>query len=90
MRTAPDLESDVLKVAHHGSKSSTTAAFLRAVKPRWAVISAGPDNTYGHPHSSVVARLETAVGKSGIYQTARHGTIEFSTDGQHLWVETER
>ena len=90
VRTAPDLESDVLKVAHHGSKSSTTAAFLRAVKPRWAVISAGPDNTYGHPHSSVVTRLETAVGKSGIYQTARHGTIEFSTDGQRLWVETER
>ena len=90
VRTAPDLESDVLKVAHHGSKSSTTAGFLRAVKPRWAVISAGPDNPYGHPHPSVVARLEAAVGREGIYQTAHHGTIEFSTDGQRLWVETER
>ena len=89
-RTAPDLESDVLKVAHHGSKSSTTTAFLRAVNPRWAVISAGQDNQYGHPHSTVVNRLEAAVGKAGVFGTATQGTIEFSTDGQRLWVETER
>lgn len=86
----PSLESQVLKVAHHGSKSSTTAAFLRAVNPRWVVISAGRDNHYGHPHPSVMARLEAAVGEAGIFQTARHGTIEFSTDGRRLWVETER
>ena len=86
----PELASQVLKVAHHGSKSSTTAAFLEAVNPRWVVISAGADNPYGHPHPSVVARLEAAVGKDAIYQTALQGTIAFSTDGRRLWVKTER
>ena len=90
VRTAPNLESRVFKVAHHGSKTSTTPAFLRAVNPRWAVISAGRDNPYGHPHPSVLARLEAAVGPSGIYQTANQGTIEFSTDGFRIWVKTER
>ena len=89
-RTAPLLQSDVLKVGHHGSNSSTTAAFLRAVKPRWAVISAGADNQYGHPHADVVSRLDEAVGKANIFSTATQGTIHFSTDGQSLWVETER
>ncbi len=89
-RTATSLRSDVLKVGHHGSNSSTTAAFLRAVKPRWAVISAGADNQYGHPHSDVVSRLEKAVGRANIFSTAIQGTIHFTTDGQRLWVETER
>lgn len=89
-RTAPGLESDVLKAAHHGSKSSTTAQFLRAVNPSWAVISAGRDNQYGHPHPEVVGRLEAAVGDANIFNTASRGTIKFSTDGQRLWVETER
>ncbi len=90
VRTAPNLESRVFKVAHHGSKTSTTPAFLRAVNPRWAVISAGRDNPYGHPHPSVLARLEAAVGPSSIYQTANQGTIDFSTDGFRIWVKTER
>ena len=90
IREPPELASQVLKVAHHGSKSSTTAAFLEAVNPRWVVISAGADNPYGHPHPSVVARLEAAVGKDAIYQTALQGTIAFSTDGRRLWVKTER
>ena len=90
VRTAPNLESQVFKVAHHGSKTSTTPAFLQAVNPRWAVISAGRDNPYGHPHPSVLARLEAAVGPSGIYQTANQGTIDFSTDGFRIWVKTER
>ena len=90
IREPPELASQVLKVAHHGSKSSTTAAFLEAVNPRWVVISAGADNPYGHPHPSVVARLEAAVGKDAIYQTATQGTIAFSTDGRRLWVKTER
>lgn len=88
-RDAP-LQSQVLKVAHHGSKSSTTAAFLRAVNPQWAVISAGADNSYGHPHPTIMARLEKLMGPEAIYQTAQQGTIHFSTDGQRLWVETEK
>ncbi len=89
-RTAPSVQSDVLKAGHHGSNSSTTAAFLRAVNPRWAVISAGADNQYGHPHADVVSRLENAVGKANVFSTATQGTIHFSTDGRRLWVETER
>ena len=89
-RTATSLQSDVLKAGHHGSKSSTTAAFLRAVKPRWAVISAGADNQYGHPHAEVVSRLEDVVGRANVFSTATQGTIHFITDGQRLWVETER
>ena len=89
-RTATSLQSDVLKAGHHGSNSSTTSAFLRAVKPRWAVISAGAENQYGHPHADVVSRLEEVVGKAHIFSTATQGTIHFTTDGQRLWVETER
>lgn len=90
VRNADSLESDVLKVAHHGSSSSSTGTFLTAVNPEWAVISAGEDNQYGHPHSDVLSRLEQTVGKSGIFDTASQGTISFSTDGKRLWVKTER
>jgi DNA internalization-related competence protein ComEC/Rec2 len=51
---------DVLKVGHHGSRTSTTAEFLARVRPEVGVISAGQDNSYGHPHPEVVARLEAA------------------------------
>lgn len=53
----PDLRAQVLKVAHHGSRTSSTAAFIAAVQPRTAVISAGRFNRFGHPHPEVVARL---------------------------------
>lgn len=90
VKNADSLENDVLKAAHHGSNSSSTSAFLRAVNPRWAVISAGQDNQYGHPHAAVVSRLEKTVGKSGIFDTASQGTVSFSTDGKRLWVKTKR
>lgn len=90
LRRRPDLQSQVLKVAHHGSKSSTTAAFIKAVNPQWAVISAGVDNSYGHPHPSVVSRLENALGATALYRTDRHGRIHFTTDGKKLWVQTEK
>ena len=89
-RNSTDLKSDVLKASHHGSNSSTTDAFLRAVEPRWAVISAGSDNQYGHPHPDVITRLEGAVGADNIFSTARQGSIHFSTDGRRLWVATDR
>ncbi len=89
-RNGNSLKSDVLKAGHHGSKSSTTDGFLGAVTPRWVVISAGLDNQYGHPHPEVVERLESMVGERGIFSTATMGTIDFSTDGVRLWVDTER
>jgi competence protein ComEC len=90
VRRVPDLESEVLKVAHHGSKTSTTLEFLQRVSPSYAVISAGADNRYGHPHPQVMARLREQPGLAEIYQTAQQGRIEFISDGRGLWVKTQR
>ncbi len=84
----PGLTSTVLKVAHHGSETSTTPEFLAVVRPQAAVISAGADNRLGHPSREVVSRLEERLGAGNIYCTASHGTIDFTTDGKRLWVKT--
>jgi competence protein ComEC len=83
------LSSDVLKVAHHGSNGSTTSQFLRAVDPAYAVISVGADNQFGHPADAVLERIGE-VGQIEIYRTDTQGTIEFITDGQRIWVESEK
>ena len=84
------LDSDVLKVPHHGSDSSSTREFLRAVSPSAAVISVGAENRFGHPDAGVVGRLREFVGEGGLYMTSEHGTVEFVSDGERLWVRTER
>ncbi len=81
-----DLNSTVLKVAHHGSDTSSCAEFLAEVKPQVAVISVGANNTFGHPSPEVVDRLSSA----HLYRTDRQGTVELITDGNRLWVKTER
>ncbi len=83
------LTSTVLKVAHHGSKTSTSSQFLAVVDTEVAVISVGADNSFGHPSSEVVERLISRLGIENIYRTDRNGTIEFITDGERLWVKTE-
>jgi competence protein ComEC len=83
------LNNTVLKVAHCGSKTSTTPEFLARANPRVAVISVG-DNLYGHPSPEVISRLEDRLGPAGIYRTDEQGTIEFITDGERLWVKTEK
>jgi competence protein ComEC len=80
------LRAPVLKVAHHGSRTSTSAAFLAAVEPLTAVISVGADNTYGQPAPETLARL----GSRPVFRTDRQGDVEMSTDGEKLWVKTGR
>lgn len=78
------LQSDVLKIGHHGSKNSTTPKFLAAVQPHIAVISAGEDNPYGHPSPELVDRLRNAQVR--ILRTDRNGAIHILTDGSHIEV----
>ena len=84
------LDSDVLKVAHHGSRTSSSASFLRAVSPVAAVVSAGEDNRHGHPHAEVVGRLLRHVPEEMLFLTSTAGTVEFETDGKRLTVKTTR
>lgn len=74
-----DIKSDVLKVAHHGSATSSTEEFLQKVSPKAAVISVGRENQYGFPAPIVLNRLE-ALG-TAVYRTDISGTINFETDG---------
>jgi competence protein ComEC len=83
------LKSTVLKVSHHGSKTSTTSQFLAAVAPEVAVISVGEDNPFGHPSPEVVERLIDRLGEDNVYRTDEDGTIEFITDGEKLWVKAD-
>ena len=75
------LASDVYIVGHHGSQSSSTAAFLKAVKPSFAVISCGVGNDYGHPKEAVLNRLKSM--RAGLYRTDKQGDIvfRFTDDG---------
>jgi competence protein ComEC len=80
--------SDVLKVGHHGSKTSTMQPFLNTVSPSLAVISAGFENSFGHPNRDVLARLEQH--HSAILRTDLDGLITIRTDGRRLWFDTMR
>lgn len=75
---------DVLKVAHHGSRTASTEAFLAAVRPRVAIVSAGRGNPYGHPAPSTLGRLATAAGRT--LRTDLDGTVEVAFDGSVLRV----
>ncbi|MFN0109064.1 MAG: ComEC/Rec2 family competence protein [Blastocatellia bacterium] len=81
-----ELKADVLKVAHHGSRTSTAAEFLRQVKPQHTVISVAEPSLYGHPHPEVIERLQDS--GAGVWRTSRCGAITISTNGNDLRVET--
>jgi competence protein ComEC len=78
------LSAEVLKLGHHGSKTSSSELFLGTVAPQYAVISAGTRNRYGHPHADVLERVR-AQG-AWLVSTAERGTIIFSSDGQRVWL----
>ena len=90
IRSGQPLLSDVLKVGHHGSRTSSTDEFLRAVAPAAAVISVAEDNRFGHPDGSVVQRLQDVVQDSQLFLTSERGSITFQTDGATLRVSTTR
>jgi competence protein ComEC len=81
------LRSTVLKIAHHGSDTSSSQSFLAAVDPEVAVICVGADNPFGHPSAEVLKRLTDRLGDDNVYRTDDDGTIEFITDGETLWLK---
>ncbi|RSD26985.1 ComEC/Rec2 family competence protein [Mesobacillus subterraneus] len=85
LKSKNSLKADVLKVGHHGAKTSTGSNFLKAVKPTYAVISVGK-NGYGHPTSTIIKRLKAYNIKT--YRTDKSGHVIFTTNGSKLSVKT--
>ena len=83
-----DVSATVLKVGHHGSETSSSYPFLREVMPEYAVISCGTNNSYGHPHESILSRLRDAGVK--LYRTDMQGDITFVSNGTTISVATQR
>jgi competence protein ComEC len=87
MLQAPEnLRADVVKVAHHGSKTSSTEAFIAAAQPRFAIISVGQTSIFGHPNREVVERWKSSGAQ--VLTTGSSGTITVRTDGRDLKLET--
>lgn len=84
-KTYPEeLISTVLKLGHHGSRTSTSKTFLASVLPSYSIVSAGKDNTYGHPHAEVVENVREV--NSQLLSTAEVGRITFLSDGERVWL----
>ena len=83
---AAGLKTDVLKIAHHGSRTSTTQEFLERAQPQHTVISVAEPSPYGHPHPEVVELLQAS--GANVWRTSRCGAVTISTDGDDLRVET--
>ena len=77
-----DLRADLLKVGHHGSNPSSTEQLIQAVHPRWAIISVGTRNTFGHPRIEVLHRLSDA--RVATYRTGMNGAVSFFLDGRSV------
>lgn len=83
-----DIKCDVYKAGHHGSSSSSCEELLKKIDPRYAVISCGIDNTYGHPHNEVLARFEKQDVR--IYRTDIHGNVTFDIEEGKISPKTEK
>ncbi|MGM0588089.1 MAG: DNA internalization-related competence protein ComEC/Rec2 [Bacteroidota bacterium] len=77
------LDADVLKVGHHGSKTSSTSAFLDEVTPQLSLVSLGWQNRYDHPHPASIRRLQRPQNK--LFYTSRSGAIIIKSDGRRIW-----
>jgi competence protein ComEC len=80
------LAADLIKVAHHGSRTSSTQSFIDAVGAKYAVISVGSSSRFGHPHAEVVDRWTASGAK--VMTTGERGTVSISTDGRDLEIKT--
>jgi len=87
IRNGYDLNSDLLKVGHHGGRTSTSQNFLQAVTPKYAVIPSEAGNSYGHPHAETLKRLESIGAK--IYRMDMLGTIIVTSDGNKIAFNKE-
>lgn len=88
IRSGADMRADVLKLGHHGSRSSSSDEFLEAVHPSAVVVSAGRRNVYGHPNPDVLARA--AAKGMRIFRTDEQGAITVTSDGERLSIHAER
>jgi competence protein ComEC len=86
LNSKSDLRSDVVKVPHHGSRTSSTESFVAATHPRLAVISVGLTSIFGHPSQQVVERWRASGAE--VLTTGRRGTITVTTDGRNLKVDS--
>ena len=75
---------DVLKVGHHGSKTSSSEYFIDEIKPKYSIISVGKNNRYGHPNKEVINNLEN----TKIYRTDKNGTVMFKIKNNKLKIKT--
>ena len=80
------LRTDVVKVPHHGSKTSSTEGFVLATRPRFAIISVGRNSRFGHPQKEVVERWQS--NSATVLTTGDYGTITITTDGHDLNLNT--
>lgn len=87
LKAGYSLKTDVLKVGHHGSNTSSTTAFLAKVSPKYAIISVGEGNTYGHPAQTTINKLVNIGAK--VYRTDQFGTIVVESDGSKISVNTK-
>ncbi len=83
-----ELDCDILKVGHHGAKTSTSQDFLNAVSPEAVLISCGQGNKHGHPHKETMDKF--TAGKMSVYRTDKNGSIVVKTDGKVYTIETEQ
>ena len=83
-----ELDADVIKFGHHGSSTSSSDEFIKAVSPTYGIISCGIDNSYGHPHRETLAIIEKYNIKP--YRTDKNGEITISSDGNNINIKTEK
>lgn len=88
VNSSANLKADVYKVGHHGSDTSTSAEFLKAIHPTYAVISVGKDNKYNHPKDVIMKRLKKANVK--VFRTDKEGTVISISDGKSITFEKAR